>query len=172
MAAIPPAIRAIPAFALTLLLAVFSMRSFELSDLITLQLLLVLHPIYYWTIFRPSLFPAWLAFLLGFAIDLVNGGLLGLNAFLLVFASLVITKQQRYLLSQPFPTQWAGFLFVSFAAEGIRWLVICAANMTMFSPASALTSALCSAAIYPLTSLVMLGTYQLISPSRTAQKLD
>jgi len=109
MAAIPPAIRAIPAIILILVMVFFSIRSFELSELITLQLLLVLHPLYYFIIYRPSLFPAWLAFLLGFAIDLVGGSLLGLNAFLLVFASLVISRQRRYLLSQPFATQWAGF---------------------------------------------------------------
>lgn len=172
MAAIPPAIRAIPAIVLILLFALFSMRSFELSDLITLQLLLILHPLYYWLVFRPGLFPAWLAFLLGFAIDLVGGSLLGLNAFLLVFAHLVIMRQRRYLLSQPFATQWAGFLVVSFAAEAIRWLVMGAVTMTIFPPASAFASALCNAALYPLSSLVMLGAFQLISPARTRETLD
>lgn len=170
-AAIPPAIRAVPAVALTLVMALFSMQSFVLSDLVTLQLLLVLHPLYYFTVFRPALFPAWLAFLLGFSIDLVGGSLLGLNAFLLVFASLVISRQRRYLLSQPFATQWAGFLVLSLAAEGLRWLVMGAVTMTLFSPASAFASAICNAALYPLTSLVLLGAYALISPDKTRETL-
>jgi rod shape-determining protein MreD len=165
------AARAVPAIALTLLLALFSMRSFELSPLITLQLLLVLHALYYWTLFRPTLFPAWLAFLLGFAIDLM-GNLLGLNAFLLVFASLVIGRQRRYLLSQPFATQWAGFLLVCLAAEAIRWGVMGLVTMTLFSPASALASAICNAALYPLTSLVMYGAFTLISPYKIKDKLQ
>mgnify|MGYP000290361811 CR=1 FL=1 len=172
MAAIPPAIRAIPAIILILVMVFFSIRSFELSELITLQLLLVLHPLYYFIIYRPSLFPAWLAFLLGFAIDLVGGSLLGLNAFLLVFASLVISRQRRYLLSQPFATQWAGFLVLSIGAEAIRWLVMGAVTMTMFSPASAFASAICNAALYPLTSLVMLGSYALISGSNARDTLE
>jgi rod shape-determining protein MreD len=171
MAVVPPAIRAVPAVALTLLLALLSMRSFELSSLVTLQLLLVMHALYYWTVFRPSLFPAWAAFLLGFAIDLMAGRLLGLNAFLLVFATLVIMRQRRYLRSQPFATQWAGFLLVALGAEAIRWLVMGLVTMTMFSPASALASAVCSAALYPLTSLVMLGCLRLISPRDDGETL-
>jgi rod shape-determining protein MreD len=172
MPGFPHAARAVPAILLTLVLALFSMRSFELSPLITLQLLLVLHPIYYWTLFRPTLFPAWLAFLLGFAIDLVAGSLLGLNAFLLVFASLVIARQRRYLLSQPFATQWAGFLLVSLAAEAIRWSVMGLVTMTVFSPASAAASAICNAALYPLTSLVMYGALALISPYKIKDKIQ
>lgn len=171
MPEVVPALRALPAVFLTLVFALVSMRSFELSSLITLQLLLILHPIYYWTLFRATLFPAWLAFLLGFAIDLVAGKLLGLNAFLLVFASMVIGRQRRYLLSQPFAAQWAGFLLLCLAAESIRWLIMGAVTMTIFSPASALTSALCNAALYPLTSLVMAGALTLISPHKTRDSL-
>lgn len=172
MLAFVPALRAIPAVILTLLFALFSMRSFELSSLITLQMLLILHPLYYWTIFRPQLFPAWLAFLLGFAIDLVAGNLLGLNAFLLVFVSLVIGRQRRYLLSQPFATQWAGFLLVSLTVEALRWLVMGLVTMTLFSPASAFASALCNAALYPLTSLVMSLALKLISPYNASETLQ
>lgn len=168
---IPPAIRVVPAIAVTMLLAVLSMKSFELSFLMTLQMLLVMHPLYYWSVFRPGLFPAWYAFLLGFAVDLVSGQLLGLNAFLLVFATLVIGRQRRYLLSQPFATQWAGFLVLSLCAEAIRWLVMGLVSMTLFSPASALASALCSAALYPLTSLVMLACLRLISPRSSGESI-
>jgi rod shape-determining protein MreD len=169
VAALLPAFRAIPAILLTLLFTLFSMRSFELSSLVTLQVLLVLHALYYWIVFRPSLFPAWFAFLLGFSIDLIGGRLLGLNAFLLVFISFVMARQRKYLLSQPFATQWAGFLFVAFAAETIRWLVMCLVTFDVFSPIPALASALCNAAIYPLTSLVMLAAYKLISSSSTRE---
>lgn len=172
LSAIPLSIRAIPAVILTLIFALFSMRSFEMSALLTLQMLFILHPLYYWTVFRPQLFPAWLAFLLGFAIDLVGGSLLGLNAFLLVFVSLVIGRQRRYLLSQPFATQWAGFLLMSIAAEAIRWLVMVTVNLNLFSPASALTSAVCNAALYPITSLVMLGAFKLISSSSKRETLE
>lgn len=169
---IPPAIRAIPAIVLTLIFALFSMRSFEMSSLLTIQLLLILHPLYYWIVFRPQLFPAYLAFILGFAIDLVGGSLLGLNAFLLVFVSLVIGRQRRYLLSQPFATQWAGFLLLSMTTEAIRWVVMVTVNLTLFSPASAFVSAICNASLYPLTSLVMLGAFKLLSSSSKRETLE
>lgn len=172
MPAVVPILRALPAILLTLAFTLFSMHSFVLSSLVTLQLLMILHAIYYWTLFRPTLFPAWLAFLLGFAIDIIGGSLLGLNAFLLVFLTTVIARQRRYLLSQPFATQWAGFLLLAIAAESIRWIVMVTVSMTLFSPASALTSAIFNAAIYPLTSLVMPLCLRLISPYKTRGAID
>ncbi len=167
-----PGLRAVPAVLLTLVLALLSVRAYELSSLITLQLLLVLHPLYYWTIFRPALFPAWLAFLLGFAFDMVSNSLLGLTAFLLVLAQLVIVRQRRYLLSQSFATQWAGFLLMALGVEGVRWAVMGLATWRLFSPASAFASGLCNAALYSLTSLVMLGCLRLISGSSTRETLQ
>lgn len=171
MVVIPPVISAVPAALVTVLCCLLSLRSFELSSLVTLNLLLVMHPLYYWCVFRPSLFPAWAAFLLGFTIDLVTGRLLGLNAFLLVMVSLVILRQRRYLLSQPFATQWAAFLLLCLSAEGLRWAVMVAVTMTPFSPASALTSAGFNAALYPITALVMLGCLRLISPRSNSETL-
>lgn len=171
MAEVLPAIRAVPAVAFTLFMGVMSLQTFVLSPILTLSMLLVFHPLYYWCVFRPSLFPAWLAFLLGISIDFVSG-FLGLNAFLLVFASFVIMRQRRYLLSQPFATQWAGFMFVSLSAELLRWLVMMGVNFTFFSPVSALVSAVCSAALYPFTALVMQGCVRLISPDRTNESLQ
>lgn len=172
MASLPAAIRNIPAIVFTLLLALLSMRSIELSTLITLQVLLIVHALYYWTIYRPGLFPAWAAFILGFAIDLMAGKLLGLNAFLLVFATLVIARQRRYLLSQPFATQWAGFLVVSLCTESIRWLAMGVVTMTLFSPASATASAIANGALYPLTALVMHACLRLISPRNKSESLQ
>ncbi len=155
-----------------MLMAVLSMQTYVLSPLLTLSLLLVLHPLYFWSFNKPMAFPAWLAFLLGVAIDLVSGKLLGLNAFLLVFLSVIISHQRRYLLSQPFATQWAGFLFVCLAAEGLRWLVMVVVTLTLFSPASALVSAILCAALYPLSALVMRGCLRVISPDQSSESLQ
>ncbi|MBU6234863.1 MAG: rod shape-determining protein MreD [Alphaproteobacteria bacterium] len=172
MIAVPPAIRAVPAVAFTLLLAAVSMQSFELSSLLTINMLLLLHPLYFWGMYRPQIFPVWLVFLLGFLIDLISGRLLGLNAFLLVFIQQLIMRQQRYLLSQPFATQWAAIMVAALAAEMARWVVMIAVTMTFFSPASALTSAVCSAALYPITALVMQMCLRLISPDRHHSGLE
>lgn len=169
---IPQALRALPAILLMLAAAFLSVHAYALSSLVTLQVLLILHPLYHWTVFRPGLFPVWLAFLLGFALDLWEGRLLGLNAFLFVFAALIIARQRRYLLSQPFATQWAGFLLVALGVEVLRWLVMNAIAFTLFPPASALVSAVCNAALYPLTALVMSGALKLISPAKSPSLLD
>ncbi|HEY8963476.1 MAG TPA: rod shape-determining protein MreD [Alphaproteobacteria bacterium] len=172
MAVVPFHVRAIPAILITLLFAALSlMQSYPLSGSLTLQILFILHPLYYWCVFKPSLFPAWLAFLLGFAIDVYVGQLLGLNAFLLVFVSLVIAKQQRYLRSQPFATQWAGFMLVCIGTEALRWLVMSMALMTLFPVVSPLISALCNAALYPVTVLVMGPALKLISGRSNYEKL-
>lgn len=166
------AIRAIPAILFTFLLAAVSIQSFELSTLLSINMLLILNAIYFWGIFRPPVFPVWLAFLLGFLIDIISGRLLGLNAFLLVFAQQVIMRQSRYLLSQPFATQWAAFLLVSIGSELLRWVVMAVVSMTFFSPASALASAICCAALYPVTALVMQACLRLISPDKVRTGLE
>lgn len=171
-AVVPPAIRAVPAVVVTVILAALSMQSFALSTLLTVSMLLVLHPLYFWGVFRPQVFPAWLAFLLGFLIDLVSGKLLGLNAFLLVFVQMVIQRQRRYLLSQPFATQWGAFLFVAIATEIARWGVMVIVEMTVFSPLDALTSAVCSGALYSVTALVMQACLRLISPHSRHDRLE
>jgi rod shape-determining protein MreD len=163
MLVVPPAIRAVPASLFTLLLALMSMHSFNLSSLLTVNMLLVLHALYYWSIFRPSVLPFWVAFILGFMVDLVSGNLLGLNAFLFVLSMLVISSQRRYLLSQPFAAQWAGFLCVALAVECIRWGVMMLVNWAFLSPASGLVSAVLSAVLYPVTALIMLGCLRIIT---------
>jgi len=157
-------LRAVPAVAITFVFAVLSLvKGYELSPLLTIQMLLILHPLYYWGIFRPSLFPAWAAFLIGFAIDIRVGNLLGLNAFLLVMIQVLIGKQQRYLRGQPFATQWTGFMLLCMAVELIRWAILSVLTMTPFPMTSALVSGLCNAALYPVTTLVMAMTHRLIS---------
>ena len=173
MAAIPFQIRAVPAVLVTLIFAALSvLQGYELSSLITLQILLILHPLYFWSVFRPSLFPAWMAFLIGFAIDIRVGSLLGLNAFLLVFISLLIGRQQRYLRSQPFATQWAGFMLVCIGAELIRWFIMSVATMTLFPVVSQLVSGLCNAALYPITVLVLGPALKLVSGRSNFEKLQ
>jgi rod shape-determining protein MreD len=171
MFVVPPAIRTVPAAVFTLFLAMMSLHVFELSQLLTLSVLFVIHPLYYWTVFRPSIFPVWLAFVLGFLIDLVSGNVLGLNAFLFVLSVLVIAKQQRYLLSQPFAAQWAGFFLVSLSIELMRWLLMMLVNWAFLSPAPGLVSAILSGALYPVTALVMLACLRVIQPHKAESSL-
>ena len=173
MAIIPFQLRAVPAVVVTFLFTALSLvKGYELSSILTVQLLLILHPLYYWGVFRPSLFPAWLAFLIGFAIDIRVGNLLGLNAFLLVFIMMMVAKQQRYLRSQPFATQWTGFTLICLAAELIRWAILSALNVVPFPIMSALVSGVCNAALYPVTTLVMGLALKLISGPARFEKLQ
>lgn len=171
MVVVPPAIRAAPAVLFTLLLGLLSFRSFALSPLLDVTLLLALHPLYYWTLFRPALFPLWAAFFMGFAIDLSAHELLGLNAFLFVLAALIVAGQRRYLLSQPFATQWVGFALVALCVELARWLVMMLVNWTLFSPAGGLIAALLGAVLYPGTSFVMTGCLRLVAPRALERRL-
>jgi rod shape-determining protein MreD len=167
-----PWLRFVPATVFTLLLAVFSMQSFDLAFGHTLQILFILHAVYFWSMQRAAVLPAWLVFLLGFLVDLAVGRLLGLNAFLLVFVQMVVERQRRYLLSQPFLTQWAAFMLLVFCVEMLRWGVMVLVNMAVFSPVSALLSAFLCGALYPLTALVMQACHRLILPARTSETLE
>lgn len=83
----------------------------------------VLTAVYYWAVYRPSMLPPLGTFLSGLALDLLTGGPLGLQAFVLLAVRMLVTGQQKLLLAQQFGVVWACFGLVALAAGLVQWLV-------------------------------------------------
>lgn len=58
--------------------------------------------VYYWSTHRPNLLPAWAAFLIGLAVDIVLGMPLGLNALLFVLIRAGLGSQITAFLARPY----------------------------------------------------------------------
>lgn len=81
--------------------------------------------IFYWAIYRPTLIPNWIVFLLGLALDLVSGLPMGINAFIFLLVYWIISDQRRVFVGQPFLTVMIGFTLVLGASNILRWALFC-----------------------------------------------
>lgn len=79
--------------------------------------------VYFWTVYRPDLLPPLAVFVVGVAIDAVGGLPLGLSALCLLIARALLMPSQRFLLRQPFPVVWDGFVLFMLVVAGLRWLL-------------------------------------------------
>lgn len=79
--------------------------------------------VYFWTVYRPDLLTPLAVFVIGVALDATGGLPLGLTALSLLIARALLMSGQRFLLRQPFPVVWAGFLLVVLAVATLRWLL-------------------------------------------------
>jgi len=73
------------------------------------RLSFILIGIYFWTIYRPNLLPYPVIFVCGFLLDLLSGGIVGLNALCFMVIVMIVRNQRRFLLGQSWPVVWAGY---------------------------------------------------------------
>lgn len=88
-----------------------------------IQIPFVLIALYYWSIYRPTLFPAFLAFAAGLFLDIIGGGPLGVNALIFYAFYWVVADQRGFLLGQSFWVIWFGFGILNACVVLIKWFV-------------------------------------------------
>ena len=125
--------------------------------------------IYYWSVYRPTLIPAWLIFLAGLCVDVLTMMPLGVNALTAVVTKKVISRQRPYLMGQSFIILWLGFVVVQAAAlvfSSIIYGVISDAPLALNSIAfSWIASALC----FPFITMALHMVHKIL-PSPDARK--
>jgi rod shape-determining protein MreD len=97
--------------------------AFPIAALSGLKAPLFLMGLYYWSVYRPSLIPPWMAFVAGIIADMAGGMPLGINAAIFLMAQWIITDQRRFLMAQPFVVVWFVFLFVLAFAACAGWIL-------------------------------------------------
>lgn len=83
----------------------------------------ILMALYYWSIFRPTMIPGWLAFAIGIVLDLLSGLPVGINASIFVVLQWVVSDQRRFLMGQPFIMIWSGFGLVAAISSFLQWFL-------------------------------------------------
>lgn len=126
---------------------------------------LVLMAVYYWAIFRPTLIPTWLCFIVGILLDILSGMPPGLQAFILVLAQSLVRDQRKFLMAQPYISIWAIFGIVAAMGAGVQWMLFGLAN-NMQWPAlmPVAVSVLVTMCLFPIVTMALIATHRLLSP--------
>lgn len=124
---------------------------------------LFLMGLYYWSIFRPGMFPPWLVFIAGILADLIGAVPLGLNACVFLLVHWTISDQRRFLMGQSFVVIWIGFLIVCSAALLFQWLVFGLVNQAWPMPGQLVFSILLGGALFPLLYVLLNWTYRVMT---------
>lgn len=81
----------------------------------------ILMTIYYWSIYRPTLMPPWICFLVGLLLDLLSNLTPGVNAVIFTLVQWVVRDQRQFLMGQPYIVIWFVFAFVTAIAHMMQW---------------------------------------------------
>lgn len=113
--------------------------------------------IYFWVIFRPNLMPLPLVFLLGILLDILSGGLVGLNTFCFMLVALLVNSQRRFLLGQSWQVIWAGFFVAVLMFQSVQIIAYSLARWQVPSIGQAVASVVVSVLAYPLLLIPLMG---------------
>lgn len=120
----PHFLKALPAYILNLILLILSTQVVDFVAYDNIHVVVFLTPLFYWTIFQPSLLPLWFVFLSGLLIDFTVDSALGLHSFLFVVYYMILYRVRRIVMSQPFVYHLVIFMMSAVFFEMARWLLI------------------------------------------------
>ncbi len=145
-----------------LVLIIFNVLTIPIILLSTIKLPLVLMGIYYWSIYRPRLFPVWLIFIAGVFLDFIMGLPFGLNALTLVLAQWFVTDQRRFLMGQSFIVIWLGFVILSAIVSTLQWIIFGLVNGAWVSLEPQMWSLLIGSAVFPFIYWLLHLTHKML----------
>jgi rod shape-determining protein MreD len=138
--------------ALAIVLILLASLPWGLPQFSMLCPMLGLIAVYYWTVHRPDFMPPAGAFAIGLVTDLIVGGPLGLNAFVLTLAQAVALMNRRALAGESFLLVWLGFAAIVSLSGAALWLGASLFWTTLLSPRALLAQIAVTFAIYPLAA--------------------
>ena len=121
--------------------------------------------VFYWTIYRPDLFPALAAFAVGLWQDTLVGSPIGLHALILLLANWAIASQRTFFHGKAFSVIWWGFFIVALVAAVLSWIIACALYATLINPMPAVFQAFLTIGVFPFMAWLLARVqYSLIRP--------
>jgi len=150
--------------ALTCLLLILSLVSFSLPFTGAIRPLFILIPLYYWSVYRPTIMPLLWVFALGLLIDLIMGVPVGLHAALFVIAHFIIKTQRLFLMGQPYMMLWLGFMIVCMSVFAVKWLFFMALYQSTIAINAPLSSAGITILLFPIFASVLALVHRILPP--------
>lgn len=137
-----------------------SYLSFPLS--LSLEPPFILMSIYYWSIYRPKLIPAWLVFMAGILFDFIASLPVGLHGLIFVAARWLVTDQRLLLSSQSYIAVWIGFVVVNLIAVIVEWVLFGLIHFEWppYEPAALIFAS--GVLLFPFVSLILHLTHKVL----------
>ena len=104
-------------------LFVLNMVFFSTPLSTTIEIPFVVMVIYYWSIYRPTLIPPLLVFIIGLCLDLISGFPVGLSSLVFLIIRQSVSEQRLFLTGQPFMVIWLGFGIVGTISALVQWVL-------------------------------------------------
>lgn len=146
----------------TLCLLFLNLVSFSFPSMGEVRPLFFLMAVFYWAVYRPTLIPPALVFVLGLVMDILSGFPIGLNALILLAAQWLVRSQRLFLMGQSFLMLWAGFMVTAFLVVFIQWLSFAVISRA-FSPLwPVLMEMGLSILVFPLISLLFVFVHRVL----------
>lgn len=133
-----------------------------------LQVCLALGCVFFWSVFRPASMPPLAVFLIGFGVDLLGFGPLGVNAVVLLGCHGVALRWRRNLARQGFTMVWLAFVAVSAGAAALGWMLVCVLGLRLYPPGPGMLQALLGAGVYPALALLLTRAHQTLAAPELA----
>jgi rod shape-determining protein MreD len=145
--------RKLTPFLLSVLLVILSVVPLHIPALGLIKPVLIPASIYYWSIYRPELMPMPSVFILGLALDMLQGSPFGVNAFSLLVVFGVVSSQRRFFHGKGFTVVWWCYMMVVAGVLGLNWLLNSLLNGQMIFAMPLVFSYILSIAIYPVLAV-------------------
>ena len=136
----------------TLLMVMVAAVPFGVPSSLALQPVVVLLPVYYWSVYRPDLMPIGGVFFVGLFVDLLAASPFGLTAALLVLVQWVTASQHRVLVGKGFWVVWLGYGLISAGGILLYWLVFSIFAQQAVNPTPLLLGFVLGLVTYPALS--------------------
>lgn len=150
--------RSIAPVTLTIGLLIVAALPLRLPGLARIAPDVALIAVFYWSVYRPDLFPAAAAFAVGLFQDVLIGGPIGVTAFVLLLVHGLVRGQRRFFVGKSFVVVWWAFGLIAAGAGLLGWI---AAMALAFAPMSLLPGAfqwLLTLALYPFLTWLFART--------------
>ena len=156
------AVRLLVVQGLTLFLLLLNSISFSLPFTGDVRPFFVLMAIYYWAIYRPTLIPPAMVFVIGVLLDFLAGFPIGLHAILLLVVQWAVRDQRVFLMGQPYVMVWIGFVLVCSLFSCAEWLFFWSYAGVMAPLKVVAGNIVLSILFFPLVTLLFIVTHRIL----------
>ncbi|MEQ8196300.1 MAG: rod shape-determining protein MreD [Rhodospirillales bacterium] len=137
-------------FGLTLAFVILSVVPMHVPGFARVAPLLALIAVYHWTVFYPSLLPAYAVFVIGVLQDCLAGTAFGVNAMVLLVAYGIVMSQRRFLVGKSFFIVWLGFAVIAALAMLAGWMMVSVVSVTFVDGQALVFQYLVTLGLYPV----------------------
>lgn len=154
-------LRFFAAYVVIIFFIILDVQAYGSQSVQELKPLLSCLALFYWSVYRPTLIPIWLAFIFGLMID-VYGGYLGLNALGFTLIRFIISSQRRLFVGQPFINIFLGFSVAILLFYAMQWSVMAMLSGTMVSPILISMKIISAIVTFPAFVLFMRSVHRIL----------